>query len=73
MRDEFLNGQQFQNLLKARVLPEDWRVDYKLEPPHSAHGWISPIQFVEACYTDSSYSSHSGWTNNRGPVSIGAA
>lgn len=47
MRDEFLNGQQFQSLLEAKVLTEDWRIDYNLNRPHSAHGWISPVQFVE--------------------------
>jgi hypothetical protein len=27
-RDEFLNGWQFDNLLEAQVLIEDWRIDY---------------------------------------------
>jgi putative transposase len=47
MRDEFLNGQQFNSLLEAKVLTEDWRIDYNLHRPHSAHGWINPVQFVE--------------------------
>jgi putative transposase len=47
LRDEFLNGQQFESLLEARVLTEDWRVDYNINRPHSAHGWLSPVEFVE--------------------------
>jgi putative transposase len=31
MRDEHLNGQQFDSLLEAQVLTEDWRIDYNLE------------------------------------------
>jgi len=47
MRDEFLNGQQFASLLEAKVLTEDWRIDYNLKRPHSAHGWLTPVDFVE--------------------------
>jgi hypothetical protein len=48
LRDEFLNGQLFDNLLEGRVLLEDWRIDYNLNRPHSAHGGLSPIEFVQA-------------------------
>ena len=48
MRDEHLNGQQFDSLLEAKVLTEDWRIDYNVARPHSAHGWLSPVEFVEA-------------------------
>jgi len=37
-----LNRQQFATLL------EDWRIDYNLNRPHSAHGWLTPVEFVEA-------------------------
>jgi hypothetical protein len=37
MRDEFLNGTQFDSLLEARVLTEAWRIDYNNHRPHSAH------------------------------------
>ena len=47
MCDEHLNGQQFDSLLEAKVLTEDWRIDYNLNRPHSAHGWLSPVEFVE--------------------------
>jgi putative transposase len=48
LRDEFLNGQQFDSLLEAQVLTEDWRIDYNMNRPHSAHGWLTPVEFVEA-------------------------
>jgi len=38
LRDEFLNGWQFDSLLEAQVLIEDWRIDYNEHRPHSAHG-----------------------------------
>jgi putative transposase len=47
MRDEHLNGQQFDSLLEAQVLTEDWRIDYNMNRPHSAHGWLTPVEFVE--------------------------
>ena len=48
LRDELLNGQRFETLLEARVLLEDWRIDYNMNRPHSAHGWLTPVEFVEA-------------------------
>ena len=48
LRDEFLNGQHFDSLLEAKVLLEDWRIDYNINRPHSAHGWLTPVEFVEA-------------------------
>ena len=48
MRDEHLNGQQFDSLLETKVQTEDWRIDYNMNRPHSAHGWLTPVEFVEA-------------------------
>lgn len=45
-RDEFLNGRHFDNLLEARVLIEDWRIDYNWKRPHSAHGGLTPTEFA---------------------------
>ena len=41
-RDEILNRQQFEPLIEAKVLLEDWRIDYNMHRPHSAHGWLTP-------------------------------
>ena len=48
LRDEFLNGHRFDSLLEAQVLIEDWRIDYNMNRPHSAHGWLSPNEFARA-------------------------
>lgn len=44
-RDEFLNGRHFDNLLEARVLIEDWRIDYNVNRPHSAHHGLTLAEF----------------------------
>lgn len=46
LRDEYLNGQLFDTLLEARILLEDWRIDYNINRPHRAHGGLSPTEFV---------------------------
>jgi Integrase core domain len=40
--DELLNSWQFDSLLEARVIIEDWRCDYNANRPHSAHGEFTP-------------------------------
>jgi putative transposase len=42
-----LNGWRFDSLLEARVLIEDWRIDYN-NRPHSAHGELTPSEFAAA-------------------------
>jgi putative transposase len=51
LRDELLNAWQFDNLLEAQVIIEDWRVDYNDNRPHSAHGDLTPSEFARA-WTD---------------------
>jgi len=46
LRDELLNGWHFDTLLEAKVLIEDWRVDYNAHRPHSAHGELTPDEFA---------------------------
>jgi putative transposase len=43
-----LDGQQFDNLLEAKVFIEDWRIDHNMNRPQSAHGCLTPVEFVEA-------------------------
>jgi putative transposase len=45
-RDEFLNSHHFASLLEARVLIEDWRIDYNVNRPHSAHANLTPVEFA---------------------------
>lgn len=51
LRDEFLNGWQFDSLIEAQVLIEDWRIDYNINRPHSAHGDLTPSEFAHAWNT----------------------
>ena len=48
LRDELLNGWHFDCLLEAKVLIEDWRIDYNLNRPHTAHGDLTPNEFAQA-------------------------
>lgn len=48
LRDEYLNGQRFDSFLEAKVLLGDWRIDCTMNRPHSAHGRLAPLEFVEA-------------------------
>ena len=70
MRDEHLNGQQFDSLLEAKVLTEDWRTDYNINTPHSAHGWLTRSSSSRPGSTDRNTNSHGGWLKYRGPVTI---
>jgi putative transposase len=48
LRDELLNGWRFDSLLEAQVIIEDWRIDYNINRPHSAHGDLTPSEFAMA-------------------------
>jgi putative transposase len=47
LRDELLNLWQFDSLLEARVIIEDWRIDYNINRVHSAHDDLTPTEFAE--------------------------
>jgi putative transposase len=51
LRDELLNGWHFDSLLEASVIIEDWRVDYNMHRPHTAHGDLTPTEFATAWTT----------------------
>ena len=46
LRDELLNSWRFDSLREARVIIEDWRLDYNADRPHSAHGDLTPTEFA---------------------------
>lgn len=49
-RDECLNREQLWTLTEARVVIEDFRLEYNTERPHSSLGYLSPQRFVaEKC------------------------
>ena len=47
---------QFDSLLEAQVLIGDWRIDYNINRPHTAHGDLTPTEFAQA------------WTTNTPPT-----
>jgi putative transposase len=48
LRDELLAVEAFSTLLEAQVLVEDWRIEYNTLRPHSALGYLSPINYAKA-------------------------
>ena len=49
LRDELLAVEQFNTLLEAQVVIEDWRIDYNMHRPHSSLGWLAPTIYAERC------------------------
>jgi putative transposase len=45
LRDECLNRELFPSLAEARLILEQWRVEYNHQRPHSALGYLTPEQF----------------------------
>lgn len=48
-RDELLNREVFETLAEAKVLTEDYRLDYNHRRPHSALGYQTPAEFATTC------------------------
>lgn len=46
-RDECLSMEYFRNRTEARVVIEQWRRHYNEVRPHSALGYLTPVQFVQ--------------------------
>ncbi|HET9733486.1 MAG TPA: IS3 family transposase [Acidimicrobiales bacterium] len=46
-RDECLNVEEFWDLPAARVIVEDWRIEYNTFRPHSALGGLTPAEFAK--------------------------
>ncbi|KCV09499.1 transposase, IS407 family, partial [Bordetella holmesii CDC-H785-BH] len=47
-RDCLRNPGWFLSLRQAKSLIENWRVEYNTDRPHSALGYLTPAQFVQA-------------------------
>jgi len=45
LRDECLNREVFGSLWEARVVIEEWRLEYNTERPHSSLGYRTPVEF----------------------------
>lgn len=46
LRDECLNREIFGSLMEARVVIEQWRLEYNMERPHSSLGYQTPSEFA---------------------------
>jgi len=46
LRDELLNRELFMDLREAKVVVEDYRLDYNHRRPHSALGYVTPASFA---------------------------
>ena len=47
LRDECLNRELFGSLLEAKVLVEQWRIDYNTNRPHSSLGYQTPQEVAD--------------------------
>jgi putative transposase len=47
LRDELLAVEAFNTLLEARVLVEDWRIEYNTLRPHSALAYLTPTDYAK--------------------------
>jgi putative transposase len=48
LRDELLGVEQFNTLLEAQVLIEDWRIEYNTRRPHSSLSWLTPAAYAKS-------------------------
>jgi putative transposase len=51
LRDELLAVEAFSSLLEARLLVEDWRIEYNTVRPHSALGYLTPADYARTWTT----------------------
>jgi len=49
LRDELLNRELFYSVKEAKVLAEDWRLDYNHHRPHSSLDYMTPAAFAARC------------------------
>lgn len=49
MRDELLNGEEFESLLEARVVISSWVEEYNTLRPHRGLGMMTPSAYAASC------------------------
>jgi putative transposase len=49
MRNEILNGEEFDSVLEARVVIDNWLVTYNTLRPHRGLGMLTPAAFAASC------------------------
>lgn len=68
IRRELLNAYLFTSLNDARIMCEEWRLDYNKERPHKALGYLSPITYAQInqeLYPQTVNGNHSQIAENR--------
>jgi len=53
-RDEVLNRQVFYSVREAKVIVEDWRLEYNNHRPHSSLRYVPPAEFAASCIASAS-------------------
>jgi transposase InsO family protein len=51
LRDEILSREVFYSVRQAKVLVEDWRLEYNHDRPHSSLNYMTPAAFAATCIT----------------------
>ncbi len=49
LRDEILNRELFYSVKEAKVIVEDWRLDYNNHRPHSSLDYMTPAAYATSC------------------------
>jgi putative transposase len=49
MRDEVLNGEEFASVLEARVVINQWLIQYNTVRPHRGLRMLTPAAFAASC------------------------
>jgi len=53
-RDEVLNRELFYSVKEAKVVAENWRLEYNNHRPHSGLGYMTPAEFATSCIASAS-------------------
>jgi putative transposase len=54
LRDEILDREVFYSVKEAKVIVEDWRLEYNNHRPHSGLGYVTPAAFAAGCIPSAS-------------------
>jgi transposase InsO family protein len=54
LRDDILNREVFYSVREAKVLVEDWRLEYNHHRPHSSLNYMTPAAFAATCIPSAS-------------------
>jgi transposase InsO family protein len=70
LRVELLNIEEFGSLTEAKLIIEDWRIEYNTYRPHSALEDSHPPNTQTPLPTTNNQTTHRPWTTYRDPVTM---